>query len=258
MHPLHAVRVVDPTDVLWKRVGAFLLDEALFLVLVAVGARVFGGLFGGLFMLLFAIGAWLGLFVVLQGLTGASPAKHLVGLRVVDAHGRPCGPGKAAVRSVAWILDGFPYVLPLTGYAAAVSSHDTQRVGDRLAGTYVVDTRHAGAPPFPLAYPADGSAPYRLRTTAAYLPAGVVNPLHADLAAAATPAARRLAPVDGPAPAGVRAADPVFDPELDGYKRWDAVAERWTAFDEEHHEWRPIEAPAGPARPVAVTPGRAG
>jgi len=241
MNPMRTIRVVDPTDVLWKRVGAFLIDEALYLGSVGLVALAFRGWLGSFVTVLYAIAAWLAFFVVLQGVTGASPGKHLCGLRVVTADGRPCGPAKAAVRSAAWIVDGFPYILPLTGYTAAISDQHGQRLGDRAAATYVIDREYLGQAPYAVAFPGDGSEPYLLTTRAPYLDGTAVNPLKQGTVAAEVAALHT-----GPAPRtpGKPGNDPFFDPELRAYKRWDAVHHAWAIFDEDTRQWRPAPVTA--------------
>jgi uncharacterized RDD family membrane protein YckC len=240
MNPMRIINVVDPTDVLWKRVGAFLIDEVLCLLGVGMAWRLFGGWLGISAALAAAVLLFLGVFVVMQGTTGATPGKHLCGLRVVTADGQPCGTGKAAVRSAAWIVDAFPYVLPLTGYAAAFGDRQGQRLGDRAAGTYVIDKTYLGQPPVAVAFPADGTEPYRLTTRAPYLPGTAVNPLKQGTYAGAVAAVSRQAS-DPAAALGASphppAIEPVFDPELNRFKRWDAVHGTWTVFDEDARQW---------------------
>ena len=269
MTAARTVRVVEPTDVLWKRIGAFLIDEAL----AVVGALVTTALLAGFSILTFLVAllGWLVAFAAIQAFTGATPGKHVVGLRVVTASGDRAGPRRNAIRSAAWAVDGFPYVVPLTGYAAAFGDRDAQRLGDRWAGTYVVDKQFVGQPPFTVAFPADGSTPYRVETHARYLPPGPVNPLRrpasalaeAELAtaSAAAPAAVGPAAVDPtaevvgfvaprPTPADAAAVlalprsqdDLVLDPATGAYSRFDPDAGQWLLFDEELRLWRPATA----------------
>lgn len=268
MTAARTVRVVEPTDVLWKRIGAFLIDEAL----AVVGALATTALLAGFSIATFvvALAGWLVAFAVVQAFTGATPGKHVVGLRVVTASGDRAGPRRNAIRSAAWVVDGFPYVVPLTGYAAAFGDRDAQRLGDRWAGTYVVDKQFVGQPPFTVAFPADGAAPYRVQTHAAYLPPGPVNPLRrppsalAEAELAASSAEARALPtgtVDrdadvvgfvAPRPTAADAAavlalprpapDLVLDPATGAYTRYDADAGRWLLFDEELRRWRPATA----------------
>jgi uncharacterized RDD family membrane protein YckC len=84
------------------------------------------------------------LYVVLQGTKGYTPGKAVMGLRTVDASGNVPGIGKALVRWLFWIVDGFAFWL--VGLITALASKDDQRVGDMVAHTYVVDKDVAGRP----------------------------------------------------------------------------------------------------------------
>ena len=88
-------------------------------------------------------------FVLLQGLTGASPGKLLTGLRVVDEEGRRAGVGRSLVRTLLWVIDGAPWFLPLVGFVTGLTSTGHRRVGDLAAKTYVVSRAAVGAPPIP-------------------------------------------------------------------------------------------------------------
>lgn len=89
--------------------------------------------------LLAVLALWGLVYGWLQGRTGQTPAKKLLGLRVVGADGGPPGVGAALVRSIMWIVDAFPYFIPwLTGFLVAKGSADRQRLGDRTARTWVV------------------------------------------------------------------------------------------------------------------------
>lgn len=147
----------DIPDLLWKRVGAALADLLIVLVLALVAGLVFrrASILAAVIVLGYELAAW----VWWQGRTGASPGKQLVGLRVVDATGQPCGAGKAAVRLVLWLVDGFPYCLPIVGFAMIFTNADQRRVGDRVAGTWVVSADALGRPPAALAaVPGPGEA----------------------------------------------------------------------------------------------------
>ncbi len=243
MHPIRTIRVVDPTDVLWKRVGAFLIDETLYLALVWLTTELFAGWAGTAATLVTAAALWAAALVTLQGVTGATPGKFVCGLRVVTAEGEPCGPARSAVRSAAWIVDGFPYVLPLTAYAAAIGDAEAQRLGDRAAGTYVIDRRFLGQAPHSIAFPADGSEPYRMTTLAPYLPTSAANPLKRGTVAAEVAALPHGAPNATLAP-NKPGTEPVYDPDLRGYKRWDAVHNTWAVFDESSRQWQPAPVTA--------------
>src|SRR3546814_9866866 len=88
----------------------------------------------------------LAMLVVLQGLTGWTIGKLITGLRVVGEDGRAPGLGKALLRWVLWVLDGFPYVLPLVGGIVALTTVGHRRVGAMAAKTFVVDRGAMGSP----------------------------------------------------------------------------------------------------------------
>ena len=192
MQPQH-----DPTDVIGRRIVAYLIDGVLlFAVTVAIalatkhqaftgapsgacqtlrdngfsgsciqlGSRVYIWKGGGQ-LAYWGLSALAGILdlVVLQGLTGASLGKFIMSLRVVDAQGAPCGVGRAFVRWLLLIVDGFCFIV---GLLVTVLTHPHRRIGDMAAGTYVVGASSAGqpvvgggAPPaYQYGYPQPGAA----------------------------------------------------------------------------------------------------
>jgi uncharacterized RDD family membrane protein YckC len=88
-----------------------------------------------------AILLWIAYFTLFEGFVGASPGKLLLGLRVVKANGSKLDASSALLRSVLRIVDAFPYVFPyLVGAVAVWGSPTRQRVGDRVAGSVVVES----------------------------------------------------------------------------------------------------------------------
>ncbi|HVX19418.1 MAG TPA: RDD family protein [Acidimicrobiales bacterium] len=167
----------DPTAVVGRRIAAWAIDLVMFaalevLLVVSLGTRHHQGacdqltrghaaaqclslgsntylVAGGRLALGTAISVtwFLGLFSLLQGLTGRTPGKLLTGVRVVGPDGHAPGIRPAFVRSVCWVADGFPYLLgPVVGGVAMVSTAGHQRLGDRAAHTWVVATGAAGVP----------------------------------------------------------------------------------------------------------------
>ena len=161
---------MDPTNVVGRRVGAFLID---LLIAAAISAaswyaltkEIEGPCFGGGIEIGgncrgFTVGssgqeiwglinliAGLVIFAVVPGLTGTSPGKSLTGIRVISRHGGKPGIGKALVRYVMWIVDAFPYIIPyLTGFITALTDDQHRRLGDRVAGTLVVHKEAADQP----------------------------------------------------------------------------------------------------------------
>jgi uncharacterized RDD family membrane protein YckC len=83
-------------------------------------------------------------YTLFEGLLGFTPGKLLFGLRILKRDGpeRP-GLARAFVRSAARLVDGAGFYL--VGWTLALSFPQRQRLGDRLAGTFVV--RCGSAPP---------------------------------------------------------------------------------------------------------------
>ncbi len=94
---------------------------------------------------------WFVFFVVLQGATGGSPGKLLFGLRVVDQYGTRAGIAKSLGRTLMWVIDAAPWIIPLVGPITGLTSTGHRRVGDMAAGTYVVARSSVGAPVVPAA-----------------------------------------------------------------------------------------------------------
>jgi uncharacterized RDD family membrane protein YckC len=158
-----------PTQVVGRRAVAFIIDVIIISVIDAVswyvltkdvgaGSCIGGGITinghcrgftdGGnrSIWLLIEFLAGVGIFWIMQGLTGKTPGKAAMGIQVVNAEGKPPGVGRAIVRSILYIVDGFPiYILPLVGFIVAMVSERNQRVGDMVANTFVVDKNFAGA-----------------------------------------------------------------------------------------------------------------
>lgn len=158
----------DPTKVVGRRVGGYLIDLVLIYalqwgVLLALGLgdglltfstdstgnatfeAVDGGRVAAYYAISFAL--WFGDFAVLQGITGASVGMHAVGVRVVRKTGEACGIWRAFLRNLLFIVDAIPFCIPyLLGFVFMASRDDHRRVGDLAAGTWVVHKDAFGAP----------------------------------------------------------------------------------------------------------------
>ena len=159
----------DPTQVITRRAVAFTIDALLLALIPTATALIAGGadvrrgdcpdplpasrncigfknevmlidksaffVFVGVLALLY-----LGVFVVVQGITGASPGKALLGVRVIRADGTTPGKLRSFVRVVAWVVDGLALLVPIALWSAWFSPGH-RRVGDWVAGTYVIRSR---------------------------------------------------------------------------------------------------------------------
>jgi len=140
---------MDPTGVVGNRVGAAILDYFLGWVIffVLAGAGSGGGEVGSTIAAWLVLLAFVAYWTILPGLTGWTVGKRLTGTRIVTEDGQVAGVGSNIIRFLGWIVDGFPYFIPgLTGFIVSLSSARHQRVGDMLAGTYVVRHEAVGRP----------------------------------------------------------------------------------------------------------------
>jgi uncharacterized RDD family membrane protein YckC len=183
------------------------------------------------------------MLVVLQGLTGWTIGKLVTGIRTVRADGRPPGLLKALVRWLLWIVDGFPYLLPLVGFITAVTTVGHRRVGDMAAGTYVVRASAAGAP---IVVPGL-TAPPPPAGYAPGVPWGTTSPPSPDAGwgtvTPSTPATSwgddaptSATPQTSAAPAA-SAPGPQWDEARGTYIQWDPAQGAWLQWDETTRAW---------------------
>lgn len=97
-------------------------------------------------LFLIPVGYWFLLNGIVQGLTGATVGKAILGLRVVDEQGAICGIPKALGRTTVGIIDSLPTAMGV-GFLVAVNRSDRRRLGDLAARTNVVRTFDVGSPP---------------------------------------------------------------------------------------------------------------
>lgn len=209
--------VVDPTDVVGKRIGAAIIDFlpalllgyavqfALFALNPGAGSSAgvtFFALGGSLLPALVQYGWLIGNCVIWRGLTGNSIGHLALGLRTVDAQGQPLGVPMAFVRSLAGIVDYLPCIcfVPVVGLITMARTAGHQRVGDLAAKSYVIDARYAGMP--------------------VVIP-GVTN----------SPTGPWAVPDPG---------RPQWDPTRNTWVRWNAAIARWEAQDPSTQLWHPL------------------
>ena len=170
----------DPTAVVGRRVGAWIVDSVIVLapavvlftsdleyleerdldqsgvdfcedfmdqeegVCVDAGDRVYFSDGLPVSPWLVALGMSILIYVVIQGLRGWTPGKLLFGIRTVAEDGQPPGIGRAIIRWVLFIVDGL--CAGLVGFIVMLTSRGHRRVGDMAAKTYVVGSQYAGHP----------------------------------------------------------------------------------------------------------------
>jgi uncharacterized RDD family membrane protein YckC len=136
-----------------RRSLAYVLDLAvcygaamvlsILLILAAMGfaglnsaVETIGGASEGVILLVLFAAQWLYSFLS-EGLTGRSPGKMALDLRVVTISGRPMGFAAAALRNVLRAADVLPTAY-LVGLVSMALTRRFQRLGDLVAGTMVV------------------------------------------------------------------------------------------------------------------------
>jgi hypothetical protein len=173
--------------------------------------------------------------VVLQGITGASLGKLIMGLRVVDSQGAPCGMGRAFVRWILLIVDTICGVL---GLIVAGLTHPHRRIGDMIGGTYVVGQENEGRPLVAAVYPPANQYAY---------PQGAPE--------WAPPGAQPPAPGWGTAPPPAWGTPPAEQPPVWGAPPPSAPPATWGAPPPSAP---PAETQAGWAAPTAPAPAQSG
>ncbi len=161
--------------------------------------------------------------ILLQGLTGASVGKLLVGLRVIRENGEKAGIGWAALRTLVLQVDTLCCFLP--GAIMIFSTRGHRRLGDMAASTFVVDRKAMGTPPLVPGVTIGQPAGVTWTPGAGGYPppqAGWAMPLSPD-----TPAS----------PAG---DGPIWDEARDTYIQYDRPRSQWVQWDAAASEWRPI------------------
>ncbi len=122
--------------ILGERWAATLVDMLLFLVFALLMASLFSS--SALTFLLLGVGI-LAYYIVMEGRWGATLGKLATKIRVVDALARPPGFAKASVRTLLRLIEVNPIVAGgLPAGIVALFSPTKQRLGDMLAGTYVL------------------------------------------------------------------------------------------------------------------------
>lgn len=183
----------DPTQVVLRRIAAKVVEALLIAVILAVvvlvagdvrrsshgcpkpipnghsclgfndqafivNNRVFLWFFGSLVLLMVLV------FAVIPRIAGASPGKLLMRIRVVRPDGARAGWRRGLVRALCWGLDGPTLILPIGLWFAWITPRH-RRIGDYLAGTYVVRREAAEhavprrSPGALTAHPVDAASP---------------------------------------------------------------------------------------------------
>ena len=125
------------TNVVGRRLFAFVVDTCITSVVISVAAAAFG-----LPERLDSLALFLGFFaykIIGEGLRGMTIGKRILSVMVVDLSGRPIGWIAAITRNLMLIPGAMLLFIP--SLAMMESSPTKQRLGDRIAGTVVVRAR---------------------------------------------------------------------------------------------------------------------
>lgn len=171
-------------------------------------------------------------FWVLQGLTGASPGKFAVGLRVVKADGRACGVGRAALRNLLFVVDALPYCIPyLVGFLMILFQRQHRRIGDLAAGTWVIRSSSLGMP---------------MAASAGAAPGG-----WSGTAPGAPPTAGGWTNPSAPPTVGAGSSNPPMGaPDGQGTPQWDAARNAWIQYSPGQGRWLQHEPASGQWRGI--------
>jgi len=76
-------------------------------------------------------------FIIMEAYVGWTIGKKILGMRVVDDAGKKIGLQKSVIRNLLRLVDGLP-AFNILGIILIASSARGQRLGDRVAKTYVI------------------------------------------------------------------------------------------------------------------------
>jgi uncharacterized RDD family membrane protein YckC len=123
------------SDIVAHRWGAMLMDGSVSVVVGAPLWLISDSLLGSLIA---SAVAQLLYFFVLEGRWGVTLGKLVMRIQVVDAYGRAPGYSRSAIRTLLRLVEVNPLLGCIPAGIAALVSRSRQRLGDMLAGTYVL------------------------------------------------------------------------------------------------------------------------
>jgi uncharacterized RDD family membrane protein YckC len=131
-------------NVLVQRIVAVIIDSIIIAIVSLVPAIVIGlgyllsGV-GSIYTPFFGVFLLIGIlyFTYFEGMSGQTPGKRAMGIKVVSATASPMTMTKALVRNILRIIDVLPYFYIL-GFILILVSQRKQRLGDMLAETQVI------------------------------------------------------------------------------------------------------------------------
>jgi uncharacterized RDD family membrane protein YckC len=134
-------------NIIGKRIWAFLIDAVIWVLIFIIFSIATGqtdttnGVYFYLNGLPFVAYLLLGIIygTVMEMMYGGTIGKLALSITVVNDEGNKLSLKQSFIRNIMRFVDGFPYFIPyLVGLVAVATSPTKQRLGDRLAHTYVV------------------------------------------------------------------------------------------------------------------------
>jgi uncharacterized RDD family membrane protein YckC len=167
--------------------------------------------------------------IILQGLTGATVGKFLLGLRTVKEDGTRAGIGWNLLRQLVGVVDAF--CCGIVGLLVASNSRGHRRVGDMAASTYVVRKSAMGAP-----IQVPGVAP-----TVYAPPAAWGQTPGAGTWPTPTPGAGAWGPSTDATQVTPDPDGPTWDPARNAYIQYDREVGAWVQWNDDVKAWHPID-----------------
>lgn len=124
-----------------------LLEDTMRFITTLIGRIGEGWALASLFF--FAFISWFAYYILFEiWWNGQTPAKRAFGLRVIRLDGTPATPGAILIRELVRLVDAFPVCLFGYNVAGLIAFFNPygQRLGDMLAGTFVIKERRVALP----------------------------------------------------------------------------------------------------------------
>lgn len=132
--------VATDNTVLPRHIAA-ILDNIIAMVLGVVAAKSVAEDMPGVQIPVLVV-AYLGYYLLFEGVISRTPGKLLTGLVVIQFNGKRCTWGQSLIRTCFRVLEVNPALLgAIPAALSIVISRHHQRFGDKVAGTIVVPSR---------------------------------------------------------------------------------------------------------------------
>ncbi len=127
------------TKVTIKRLLAFYIDLIISFLLLMMAELILGSQTFQNTVAIWTVLALVYLSIV-EGTTGFSLGKKLCRIKVVDAYGNRPGKKEGVIRGLIRLIEFNPILLFIPAIVSVLKSKTDQRIGDRIAHTYVISS----------------------------------------------------------------------------------------------------------------------